>query len=312
MLLSDVVGKDGRIWVKSEWGPASEDWPAVSCSKRTVGDFLRQEFRPGRDAIVYIGTSNPATTEKPEHRQRLLSAVSIEPMQVLETRDCVPAASWEEAQKQFRGRWHWSMTALKIWDFDGFPLAHDISPATYRQLGLIVNRGRVGEVVPEEREATLALQVHPVAFEPPQKAVGFGTTRAFLNLSDEIRREIGRMAAGILGRVAASGTERTSVNPTRMMTEPDIHIMLGTKWQEQEGRCFLCQGLLLPGTRNYLLQASPDRTDSLDVAYSKENTRITHLGCNLAKNKVTMAEFEDWLSVVRGELLDEEADGASV
>jgi len=312
MLLSDVVGKDGRIWVKSEWGPASEDWPAVSFSKQTVGDFLRQEFRPGRDAIVYIGTSNPATTEKPEHRQRLLSAVSIEPMQVLETRDCVPAASWEEAQKQFRGRWHWSMPALNIWDFDGFPLAHDISPATYRQLGLIVNRGRVVELVPEERDAILALPVHPVAFEPPRKAVGFGTTRAFLNLSDEIRREIGRMVAGILGRVAASGTERTSVNPTRMMTEPDIHIMLGTKWQEQKGRCFLCQGLLLPGTRNYLLQASPDRTDSQDAAYSKENTRITHLGCNLAKNKVTLAEFEDWLSVVRGELLDEETDGTSV
>ena len=79
MRLSDVVGKDGRIWVKSEWGPASDYWPAVSFSKRTVGDYLRQEFRPGRDAIVYIGTSNPATTERPEHRQRLLSAINIEP-----------------------------------------------------------------------------------------------------------------------------------------------------------------------------------------------------------------------------------------
>jgi hypothetical protein len=36
MLLSDVVGKDGRIWVKSEWGSASDYWPAVSFSKRTV------------------------------------------------------------------------------------------------------------------------------------------------------------------------------------------------------------------------------------------------------------------------------------
>jgi hypothetical protein len=44
------------------------------------------------------------------------------------------------------------------------------------------------------------------------------------------------------------------------------------------------------------------------VAYSKDNTRITHLGCNLAKNKVTLVEFEDWLSAVRGELFDEEAE----
>jgi hypothetical protein len=304
VLLNEVIGKDGRIWVKSEWGPASADWPAVSFSKRTVGDYLRQEFHPGHDAIIYIGTSNPATTENPEHRQRLLSAVNIEPKQLLETRDCVPAESWEEAQRQFRGRWLWSMPALGIWDFDGFPLAHDILPSTYRQLGLIVNRGNVVKVVPEEREAVLGLQVHPVSFERPRKAGGFGKTRAFLDLSPEIRREIGRMAANILGRVAYSGTERTSVNPTRTMTEPDLHILLGTKWQEQKGRCFLCQGPLLPGTANYILQASPDRTDSQDVAYNDANTRITHLGCNLAKNKVSMAEFEDWLSVVRGELAD--------
>jgi hypothetical protein len=244
------------------------------------------------------------TTEKPEHRQRLLSAVSIEPMQVLETRDCVPAESWEFAQKEFRGRWFWSMPALAIWDIEGFPLAHDVLPLTYRQLGLIVNRGKVVEVLSEERDLILRLQVQPVAFERPRKAVGFGITRAFLNLSTEIRREIGRMAAGILGRVAAGGTERTSVNPIRTMSEPDIHVMLGTKWQEQEGRCFLCHGPLLPGTNNYLLQCSPDRTDSQDVAYSAANTQITHLGCNLAKNKVSLAEFEDWLMVIRGELSD--------
>jgi hypothetical protein len=230
-------------------------------------------------------------------------------MQVLETRDCVPAESWEFAQKEFRGRWFWSMPALDIWDIEGFPLAHDVLPLTYRQLGQIVNRGKVVEIVPGERESVLRLQVHPVAFERPRKAAGFGNTRAFLNLNEEIRREIGRMAAGILGRVAASGTERTSVNPVRTMSEPNIHIMLGTRWQEQKGLCFLCQGPLLPGTMNYLLQSSPDRIDSQDVAYCEANTRITHLGCNLAKNKVSLADFEDWLMVVRGELTDLRGDG---
>jgi hypothetical protein len=203
------------------------------------------------------------------------------------------------------------MPALDIWEFTGFPLAHDVVPVAYRQLGQFANRGKVVELGGQERDAVFALEVSVVDFVRPKNAGKFVQTRSFLNLSPEIRREIGRMAAGILGRVAASGTERTSVNPTRLMTEPDIHIMLGTKWQEQKGCCFLCQGPLVPGTQNYLLQASPDRTDSQDTAYSKENTRITHLGCNLAKNKVTLAKFEDWLSVVRGELLDEEAEGAS-
>jgi hypothetical protein len=292
MLLHEVVGEGGRIWVKSEWGPASEDWPAVSFSKRTVGDYLRQEFRPGRDAIVYVGTSSSATTEKPEHRQRLLSAVSIEPKQILETRECIPAESWEEAQRQYRGRWLWSMPALAIWEIQGFPPAHNVMPATYRQLGRIVNRGNVVEVVPEEHDNLLQLQVQPVAFKPPPKVSRFGKTRTLLNLSMEIRAEIGRMAAGIHGRVAASGTERSSANPVRMMSDTDIHIMLGAKWQEQKGCCFLCQGPLLPGTKNYLLQCSPDRIDSQNVAYSETNTRITHLGCNLAKNKASLAEFD--------------------
>jgi hypothetical protein len=94
------------------------------------------------------------------------------------------------------------------------------------------------------------------------------------------------------------------VNPVRTTSESSLHILLGKKWQEQKGRCFLCRGPLLPGTKNYLLQASPDRTDSLDIAYNDANIRITHLGCNLAKNKVSMADFEDWLLVIRGELDD--------
>jgi hypothetical protein len=161
----------------------------------------------------------------------------------------------------------------------------------------------VVEVVPEEKNAVLGLPVHPIEFEPPRKAKSFGA-RAILDLNIEIRREIGRMVGNILGRVNASGTERTSLNPVRTTNESSLHILLGQKWQEQKGRCFLCQGPLLPGTKNYILQASPDRTDSFDIAYSDANIRITHLGCNLAKNNVSLTDFEDWLAVVRGELDD--------
>lgn len=301
MDLKEIVAEDGRIWVKSEWAPASQDWPAVSFSKRTVGDYLRQEFKPGRDAILYIGTGSPATTEKPEHRQRMLSAVSIEPMQVLETRECVPADSWEFAQQNYRGRWFWSMPAISIWNFIGFPRAHDVIPLTYRKLGFMENRGNVVELAPGERSGVLNLSIVPVPFERPRKVAGFQKTRAFLNLDDKIRRDIGRMAAGILGRVAGSGSEHTSTSPTRTMTEPDIHVMLGNKWIEQGGLCYLCHGPLVPASKNYLLQSSPDRLESGDVAYSDANTHITHLGCNLAKNKVTLSDFEDWLMVVRGE-----------
>lgn len=304
MRLQDVLQREARIWFKSEWGPADDHWPAVSFSKRSVGDYLRREFRPGRDAIIYVGTSSPATTPIPEHRQSLLSAISIEPQQLLETRECVPAASWEDAQQNFRGRWWWSMPALAIWEIEGFPSVYDVPPTTYSQLGLIQNRGNVVEVLGDDRKAVLGLPVSAVAFERPRKAASFSTARTMLNLPEAIRRDIGRMAANILGRVIASGSERSSVNPTRTLGETDIHIMLACEWEQQKGLCFLCSGPLLPGTKNYLLQASPDRIDSTDNAYSEANTQITHLGCNLAKNKVSLADFEDWLAVVRGELAD--------
>ena len=53
-----------------------------------------------------------------------------------------------------------------------------------------------------------------------------------------------------------------------------------------------------------LLRSSADRLDSGNDAYDQSNAHITHLGCNLAKNKVSLSDFEDWLMVVRGELED--------
>lgn len=301
MKLRDLIKAGGKVFLKSEWAPASASWPAVSFSKRTVGEFLQREFQPGRDAIVYVGTSNPLTTEDPQHRQRLLSVVSVEPNQILETRECIPAESWERAQRDFRGRWFWSFPALNIFDIEGFPSAYDVIPKSYRLLGLIVNRGNVVEVEPDERESILEVGVVPVSFVRPTGASKFVAQRTLLNLSQEIRSEIGRMVSGILNRVAGSGSEHMSVNPIRSHDETNLHIMFGEKWEEQKGLCFLCNGPLVPKSSNFLLQCSPDRINSQDAAYSRTNTCITHLGCNLAKNKCSVTEFEDWLAVVRGD-----------
>ena len=166
----------------------------------------------------------------------------------------------------------------------------------------MVNRGNVVEVERDEREAILDVVVVPVSFVRPAGASKFAAPRRLLNLSQEIRWEIGRMVGGILNRVARSGVEENTLNPTRTACgETDLNIMFGEKWDEQKGLCFLCNGPLETKSSNYLLQPSPDRIDSQDPAYSKANTSITHLGCNLAKNKCTVAKFEDWLSVVRGD-----------
>lgn len=301
MQLRELIKPHGKVFLKSEWAPASSYWPAVSFSKRSVGEFLQREFQPERDIIVYVGTGNPLTTEDPQHRQRLLSAVSVEPNQVLETRECIPAESWQRAQEDFRGRWFWCFPALSIADIESFPSAYDLIPNSYRLLGLITNRGNVVEVQPDERDSILSVGVVPVSFVRPAAAGKFAAQRTLLNLSQEIRSEIGRMVSGILNRVAGSGLEQINVNPVRTRDETNMHIMFGEKWDEQKGLCFLCHGPLFPASKTFLLQCSPDRINSQDPSYSKANTAITHLGCNLAKNKCTVAEFEEWVTVVRGD-----------
>jgi hypothetical protein len=271
MQLRDLIKPDGKIFIKSEWEPASATWPAVSFSKRTVGETLQREFQPGRDAIIIVGTLSPVTTDE-QHRGRLLSALSVEPNQILETKECIPAESWERAQKDHRGRWFWSLPALNIFEIEGFPsayaptlTAYDLIPKSYSLLGLLVNRANVVEVERDEREAVLDVVLIPVPFVRPTVAGKFTAQRTLLNLDQEIRWEIGRMVSGILNRVAGSGSEQTTVNPIRTREETNLHIMFGEKWQEQRGLCFLCNGPLVVRSSNYLLQASPDRINELTV-----------------------------------------------
>lgn len=55
-----------------------------------------------------------------------------------------------------------------------------------------------------------------------------------------------------------------------------------------------------------MLQPSADRIDSANGACDDENVWITHLACNLAKNKYGTNDFEQWLAVIRGVDLDQE------
>jgi hypothetical protein len=77
MLLQDVAGPESKFFLKSEWGPASDDWPAVSFSKQSVGRRMRGIYDPARDFVIYVGTTNPVNTPDPAHRSRLLSLVSM-------------------------------------------------------------------------------------------------------------------------------------------------------------------------------------------------------------------------------------------
>jgi hypothetical protein len=286
MILKDLISLDGRIFLKSEWGPMSDHWPALSFSKRTVGDRLRRDYR---DVILYVGTGNPKSTGNSKHRRRLLSAIKAEPNVIHQTKLLVPPQSWEEAQRDYRGRWEYSLTIRYAWEIAGFPLAADLIPNSYRLLGKLQNLGNVVEVLDSERNALLELAVIPVELNLQPAATSFDDKRGILNLDS---------ASGLLERARRGGTESVRVNPVRLV-DSDIQILLGKKWQEQHSCCALCDGELIIGGSNRLLQASADRIDSEVPSYDARNVHITHLGCNLAKNDVSLQDFDAWLQVVR-------------
>jgi hypothetical protein len=71
------------------------------------------------------------------------------------------------------------------------------------------------------------------------------------------------------------------------------------RWHEQRGLCPLCQKAISFRPANRLLQMSRDRTDSANKAYDWENTRLTHLACNLGKSDATLDEWHGYLAMLR-------------
>jgi hypothetical protein len=304
MRINDILQPGTRIFLKSEWGPASDDWPALSFSKRAVGRKIRSVYTPGRDYIVYVGTTSPVNTPNPAHRSRLLSVTSIDHRTEYETWRLVPKESWEEAQHEYANRWLYSFTITKAWEITGLPFATVLVPRAYRQLGNPANFGSIVELDPTECTAIADQPIAPVLLQKQVVAIKADARARYLDASHALKGEIYRTAALITQRAAASNTSSVRQNPLREANPPyETQQMLYDLWEEQQGRCGLCQRPIPMPPRPGLLQLSPDRKDSKNTNYKKDNLHLTHLGCNLAKNQYTIDEFEEWLEVITGSIL---------
>jgi hypothetical protein len=197
------------------------------------------------------------------------------------------------------------MAVVSAADIDGppYPDAHDVIPTSYRSLAGFANRGGVVEAIGAEREAVMSLMVTPLHLTLRESVVEYLRLRASVSsdVDKSVKEEAYRMASVIFDRVKRGGEASVRINPLR--TAPNISELVALiirKWQECEGKCGLCGGQLIAGTRNSMLQISADRIDSSNGAYDDSNVHLTHLACNLAKNKYGLEEFEDWIAVLRG------------
>jgi hypothetical protein len=299
MLVSDIVKPGTRVFLKSEWGPVSDDWPAVSFSKQAVGRKIRSVYVPGRDFIVYVGTTNPANTPEVGHRSRLLSLASIDHRTEYKTWELVPPESWEYAQREYENRWLYSFAITSAWNFTTLPFAPHVVSRAYRELGSPPNFGSIVELDDIERSAILNEPVVPIVLQKQAVAIRGDARGRFLDADQALREEIYRMASRIEERATASGTTSLRHHPERSANpRVETQQMLYDKWEAQHGRCGLCQRPIPMPPQPGLLQASADRIDSTNSSYGKENVHITHLGCNLAKNQYSIDEFEDWLAII--------------
>ena len=305
MQVSDMMEPAGRVFMKSEFGPIGDNWPCLSFTKTNVGKRLRAEFRPGRDILIYVGTTDKEMTVNPDHRSRLISAVAIEPNQILETRKIIPDYQWKQTVEQFgEGAWPHSMAVTDAAVMIGppFPEARSYTPRAYASFAEIANRGNVMEAVGEEREAVMALPVRRIELHltaPVQHYMQLMGSVA-RTVEKSVRQEAARMALLIENRVKSGGEYSLRQNPVR--TAPNLSELIALivrKWTvDQAGKCALCRGPLTQ-TTSKMLQASADRIDSGNPAYDDGNTQVTHLACNWAKNQYGVEAFEDWLAIVR-------------
>jgi hypothetical protein len=303
--VTDMMRPDGRVFLKSEFGLIGDEWPCFSFTKKSLAEHLQAEFRPGRDIIIYVGTTSPERTENPDHRSRLISAVCVEPNQVLETRRIVPEARWRATVARYGELvWRYSMpvTAAAVMVGPPFAEARVVVPNAYASFSSMQTRGTVVEAQGGEREAVMQLEIVPVTLQLSESVRQYMQLMASLHSPADklVKQAATRMATLIEQRVKSGGIASLRTAPVR--TAPnlsDLIAMLTRKWTEgQRGRCALCDGPLVPSATG-MLKPSADRIESSNPSYAEANVQITHLACNLAKNQYGSEDFANWLAIVR-------------
>jgi hypothetical protein len=290
---AEIVSPDTKLFAKSEFGPVHTGWPGLSFSHHKIATDFAAIYQQDRDFVIYVGTGDPEKTEALEHRRALLSIATIEPSSPIRTREMVAVETWERVVQKWGERWEWSLPIITSYDVTGFPQARSPMPLTYRSLGNLPSLGRCVPVQESEYQALYALDL-----DPPLHLRGRIQTAMDHNAA--LRVELTRLVNLIKADVAKAGTPRVGVNPPRY-NDGEIYVVLMERWREQHGMCDLCERPIPLKPKNKLLQMSRDRTASQNKTYDWENTRLTHLACNLGKSDATIEQWHDYLSLVREE-----------
>ena len=290
VVFGDLLSAQTRVFLKSEFAPISNEWPAVSFTNEAPAKAFSGGFDPVHDFVIFAGTQTNDTSSA--HKARLMSAARLTGS-VVDSRLVIPLKNLSLFQGTNANRYIWSIQATEAWEFVDLPSARQLVGPKYKVLGLGRARQEGIQLSPSELEGLRKLRIRPILLRVVQ------TQDLETESSDEsISGQLAHILAALRSRAQQGGSVVKRIAPLRIckLTMRDLEQM----WRSQDGRCNLCKGPMPNSRSNILLQVSADRLDSSNPNYDVANTQLTHLGCNLGKNAATEEDFAAWLCVIRG------------
>ena len=298
MRIRDLTVPESKLFLKSEYGPLSHDWPVVAFTVPALKNKLDREYQTGRDFIVYTGTSGQNTADVND-RSRLLSVAEIDRTRTYRTQDVIPRESWDWASQNYPGQWEYAFRVLRGWDIPSRPWTGEVIGASYSKMGHYPYRSTALEVEGADREALLDVELSPL------DGIDFAKKGTDLEIPDLLRpentvinQEALRLANLVWSRVELSGQVVKLTAPIRS-APTNLLLQIANLLNQTPLTCALCGGLMELRPQNKLLQPSGDRADSGKGDYGPDNYQLVHLACNLGKNNATFEQFQDWLDLVR-------------
>ncbi|MBB5055459.1 hypothetical protein HDF16_000128 [Granulicella aggregans] len=288
--IGDLLLPKSRVFLKAEYGPVSQSWPAASFSDPQYAQQLAADMKVDQDLILFSGTQSEPT---PKHyRGRLMCIFHVYPGPPIDSGLVVDPAALASFQDGNKNRFAHSLPASVAWGLPELPSARELLGDTYSHLGQGTSRQSYVEV-PRERIARLnAVLITRIPIATPQLQEA-----GLLIPQDELDRQLNQILARLLARAQQSGAMQSRQAPLRIIEITKAQ--LRELWQRQQGLCRLCGASIPLDTINPLLLPSADRIDNDDGHYSLANTQLTHRACNLGRNIGSIEQFAEWLHLAR-------------
>jgi len=291
--IGDLLLPNSRVFLKSEYGPVSQNWPAASFSDEQYPQQLAADMKVDQDLILFSGTQSEPTPKN--YQGRLMCIFHVYPGPPIDSGLVVDPATLATFQRGNKKRFAYSLPASAAWSLPELPFARDLLGDTYSQIGLGTSRQSYVEIPRERIDKLKAVLIERITIATPQlQEAGLLIPR------DDLDRQLNRILARLLARAQLSGAEQKHQAPLRIVdiTKTELQEL----WERQRGLCQLCGASIPLDTANPLLLPSADRVDNDNGHYSLENTQLTHRACNLGRNIGSVEQFDEWLRLARGVL----------